>query len=313
MKTPTLRSLAVLAFGILASPALAGAFTDLAAEYRHVMARGQVSHVVDIDNDTLLLNREDGFYSSGMRYSYVSTLRESGKRTTFGWRIGHEMYTPSDIKLPAALVAPPDHPYAAWLYGGFFRDERRMDGSGMRWGVDFGCIGPCAGGEWVQTEFHRVLDQPLPRGWSKQVRNEPGIVLYADYSPFKWSPLKALDVTPGVSARLGNIFTDIGANVMIRAGQVNDMPGESTLHGFLRADMRAVGHNATLEGGYFSDNNPHVVEPRRWVGEAEAGVAWRRGRFGVQAGLVRRSNEIRGLPNSVGAQNFLRLQFSYTP
>lgn len=313
MKISYSRYLAGLACCVVANSASAGPFADFASDYRKVMAHGQASHIVDIDNDTLLLNRDDGFYSSGMRYAHAKSLREGAKLTTFGWRIGHEMYTPSDIKLPAALIGPPDHPYAAWLYGGFFKEDRRSDGTHTRWGIDIGCLGACAGGKWMQTEFHRLLNQPIPRGWSKQVRNEAGIVLYAETSPVRWSPVRSIDLTPGVNARFGNIFTDVGANLVVRAGQLDSLPGEPTFHGFLRADIRAVGHNATLEGGYFSDNNPHVVEPKRWNGEAEAGVVWRRGQFGIQAGLVRRSNEIRGLPNSIGAQNFLRLQFSYSP
>jgi hypothetical protein len=75
----------------------------------------------------------------------------------------------------------------------------------------------------------------------------------------------------------------------------------------------AVGYNATLQGGYFSSHNPHTVEPKRWVGAAEAGVAWNKGAYGLRASLVRHSNEIRDLPNSIGSQNFVRLQISYAP
>lgn len=293
--------------------AYAGGLADIPDEYRKAREIGKLIHLVEIDNDTLLLNRQDGFYSSGMRYVQVSTMRDGAGITAFGWRVGQELFTASDIKLPPALVGPPDHPYAGWLYGGFFKDVHRADGSHTKIGIDLGCLGPCAGGEWTQTKFHKLLNQPLPRAWSRQVRNEPGMVLYAEVSPVQWRPLSSLDVTPGINGRFGNIFTDIGANMVVRAGQLTVLPGEPTFHAYLRADIRAVGYNATLQGGYFSDNDPHTVDPKRWVGEAEAGVVWRRGPYGINAGLVRRGNEIRGLPASVGAQNFLRLQFSYTP
>lgn len=301
------------ALAIAVNLAYGGGLADIPDEYRKAREIGKLTHLVEIDNDTLLLNREDGFYSSGMRYVQVSTMRDGSGITAFGWRVGQELFTASDIKLPPALVGPPDHPYAGWLYGGFFKDVHRADGSHTKIGIDLGCLGPCAGGEWTQTKFHKLLNQPLPRAWSQQVRNEPGVVLYAEVSPVQWKPLPSLDVTPGINGRFGNIFTDIGANMVVRAGQLNVLPGEPTFHAYLRADIRAVGYNATLQGGYFSDNDPHTVDPKRWVGEAEAGVVWRRGPYGINAGLVRRGNEIRGLPDSVGAQNFLRLQFSYTP
>ncbi len=288
---------------------LAGFFDD----YRQARAEGKVSHLVDIDNDTLLMNRNDGFYTSGMRYTQTHTLRGKEHAVTYGWRVGQEQYTASDIKLPPQLVGPPDHPYAGWLYGGLFKEVRRADGSHLRIGVDIGCLGPCAGGERTQTTFHRIIRQPLPQGWSKQVRNELGVVLHADMAPVRWAPRESVDITPSVNARFGNIFTDAGAGVTVRAGRLNRQPDAPSLYAFWRTDVRAVVYNATLQGGYFSSNNPHTVDPKRAVGEAELGVAWRHGAYGAMVSVVRRSNEIRALPNSVGAQSYVRLQFSYAP
>ena len=293
--------------------ACASPFAGIAAEYENVRAKGKVTHVLDIDNDTLLLNRDDGFYTSGLRYTHVTSLREGGGVTSFGWRVGQELYTASDIKLAPERVVPPNHPYAGWLYGGFFREVRHPDGTYAKVGIDIGCLGPCAGGEWTQTQFHKVLDQPLPRGWSRQVRNEPGIVLYGEMAPARWTPHASFDITPVFSARFGNIFTDAGAGLLARAGQISPLPTGSALYAYLRTEVRAVGYNATLQGGYFRKDNPHTVEPKRFTGNAEVGVAWSRGPFVATLALVRRGNEIRDLSNSVGAQNYLHLQFSYSP
>ncbi|OWW23072.1 lipid A deacylase LpxR family protein [Noviherbaspirillum denitrificans] len=286
---------------------------DLFADYGKARAEGRVSHIVEIDNDTLLLDRNDGFYTSGMRYAQTYTLREDGATTVFGWRVGQELYTASDIKLAPQFVLPPDHPYAGWLYGGFFREIRKPDGTHSKIGLDIGCLGPCAGGEWTQTQFHRILNQPLPRGWSKQVRNEAGVVLYGEYAPVRWAPDAAFDVTPVLGGRFGNIFTDASAGLHARAGQLNSLPSESAVHIYLRGDVRAVGYNATLQGGYFSKGNPHAVDPKRFVASAEAGVAWQRAPFAATFAIVRRGNEIRDLPNSIGAQNYVHMQFSWTP
>lgn len=313
MRTSFIQPLAGCLLSAACAAAFAGSSDGLFADYASVRAAGKTSHIVDIDNDTLLLNDNDGFYTSGMRYTQTHTLVDDVRATAFGWRIGQELYTASDIKLPPELIGPPDHPYAAWLYGGFFKEVSHADGGHTLLGIDIGCLGPCAGGEWTQKNFHRLIDQPLPRGWSKQVKNEAGVVLYADYAPLRWNPASSVDITPRVNARFGNIYTDAGAGLTVRVGRLNLLPGQPTFHGFVRADVHAVAYNATLQGGYFSSDNPHIVEPRRWVGEAEAGVVWEHGPFGVRAGLVRRSNEIRGLSNAIGAQDFLRLQFSYTP
>lgn len=313
MRKRFLSSLAGCALVTISALARADMVGEFASDYRKARADGRISHVLEIDNDSLLLKRDDGFYSSGMRYTQSNTLLGEDMLTSFGWRIGQELYTASDIKLPAQLVVPPDHPYAGWLYGGFFKETHRRNGMRTRYGIDIGCLGPCAGGEWTQTNLHRVLNQPLPQGWSRQVRNEIGVVLYATASPRRWKPDSWIDITPGVNARFGNIFADLGADLLVRAGRLNSLPHEPTFHAFLRADARAVGYNATLQGGYFSKNNPHTMDPKRFTGLAEAGVAWNRGPYGATVSLVRRSNEIRDLPNSRGAQNYLHLQFSYAP
>lgn len=291
----------------------AGTAGNLFDDFRKAGSQGKSTTLLNIDNDTLLLNKNDGFYTSGARIEQQYAIRAASQTTVFGWRIGQELYTASDIKLPPAFVGPPDHPYAGWLYGGFFKETRNDEGSHTRLGFDIGCLGPCAGGEWTQTNLHRLLRQPLPQGWSKQVKNEPGVVLYADIAPVRWVFGSAFDVTPNLHGRFGNIYTDAGAGVTLRAGQLNPLQDQPTLHGFMRLDANAIGYNATLQGGYFSKDNPHTVKPKRWVGEAEAGIAWNKGPYSIYASVVRRSNEISELSNAIGAQNFVRLLFSYAP
>jgi lipid A 3-O-deacylase len=296
-------------------PAVAGAQSIAGSldEYRQVSTQGNSEYLLDIDNDSLLLQKNDGFYSSGLRISRQSVLAGKEQTISYGWRFGQDIYTASDIRLQPAQISSRDHPYAGWLYGGLYRKVEHADGSHLTLGLDIGCLGPCAGGNWTQTNLHRLLHQPEPQGWSTQVRNEAGVVLYADVASRRWKPASWLDITPNVRARLGNIFTDIGAGATLRAGQLDLAPGQATLHGFLRLEERAVGYNATLQGGYFSRNNAHTVSPKRAVGEIEVGIVWHSAPFQVKAGVVRRASEIRGVSEAAGAQNFASLQFAYAP
>lgn len=315
-KSLTLHSssrLLALALALATVAAQAQTSASVWQDFRSAAPQGHATHALEIDNDSLLLRKRDGFYSSGARYTWQHSLRDGNRLDSFGWRIGQEVYTPSDIKLPPAAISPSDHPYAGWLYGGLFRATHFTDGGHLRYGLDLGCLGPCSGGEWVQTRLHRIIDQPQPQGWSRQVKNEPGAVLYADYAPRRWQLASWADVTPSIHGRFGNIFTDAGAGLLLRGGRLNLLPDAATLHGFVRLDARAVGYNATLQGGYFSSGNPHTVAPKRLVGEAEIGVAWQQAPFALSAGVVRRSTEVRDLSNATAAQNFARLLFSYTP
>ncbi len=291
----------------------AQSLTNFADEFLHARAEGVSTFLFDIDNDSLLLNRDDGFYTSGVRLGQTYTLRRSGSVAMMGWRVGQELYTPSDIKLLPSQITPEDHPYAGWLYGGIFKETHGIDGTHAIFGLDLGCLGPCAGGEGSQKALHRLINQPEPRGWSTQVGNEFGVVLHADVAPLRWALSERVDLTPTVGGRFGNIHTDVNVGLKLRAGRLNLLPGDATLHGFVRVNARAVAYDATLQGGYFSDDGPRTVQPQRLVGEAEAGVAWQYENYGLHASVVRRGNEIRDLPESTGAQSFVRLQFIYTP
>ncbi|WP_151445985.1 lipid A deacylase LpxR family protein [Lacisediminimonas profundi] len=307
--TSAARVTALLTVAMLPSVGAASAID----EYRDVVARGRHAVVADIDNDSMLLKRDDGFYTSGLRMRSTWTVAEGGQARTWGWHVGQELYTASDINLPPARIGRNDHPYAGWLYAGVAREVSESSGGFRRFGLDVGCLGPCAGGEFTQRTLHSLLNQPQAQAWSTQLRNEFGVVLHGAWAPLRWVPVRSFDLQPSVHGRFGNIFTDAGVQVMMRAGQLNLFPHQPALYGFLRADARAVGYNATMQGGYFSGANARTVAPRRAVGELEIGVAWQGQRFGLSASVVRRGNEVADLPNSQGSQNFARVQLVYLP
>lgn len=283
-----------------------------ADEMRQLFKTGKVSTVLDIDNDSLLFRRDDGFYTSGLRLTQSFRVRTEDGVHAVGWRIGQQLYTASDIKLLPEQITRFDHPYAGWIYGGIFTQITHADGSEAALGFDVGCLGPCAGGEGTQKFLHRILAQPQPRGWDSQIKNEFGLVLHAGGRGPRAMLGPDVDIRPGLSVRLGNIFTDLCGEAVVRAGQLQPSGQAGNLFGFLRAALRAVAYDATVQGGRFSDQEARTVKPRRWVHELELGVQWQRRQLGLRLSVVRRGNEIRGLPESFGAQNFFRLAVSWS-
>ncbi|MES2104214.1 MAG: lipid A deacylase LpxR family protein [Pseudomonadota bacterium] len=279
-------------------------------EYQDVRAKGISVWQLNIENDSLLLNNKDGFYTSGVQLGQRSVLNTQDKSTSYGWRIGQELYTASDTKLLPSQLSPRDHPYAGWLFGGVYKETADASGRSIRLGLDLGCLGPCAAGDWSQTHLHRLLHQPLPQGWSTQLGNEWGAVLYGEWSPLRWAPAAALDLTPIVKGRFGNIFTDASLGLTARAGKLNALPEQAANYVFFKAEAKAVTYNATIQGGYFA-NEHTLVDPKRGVGEIELGYVWRGESYGINASIVRRSNEIRQLTNGEGAQNFAKILFFY--
>lgn len=269
-----------------------------------LLATGSTTTTVEIDNDSLLLDQSDGFYTSGVKISKSYRLPVANGWRSVGWRFGQQIYTASDVRLMPDQIGRFDHPYAGWLYAGGWSRLENTDGSEVAVGVDLGCIGPCAGGRFTQDLTHRWLKQPHTRGWSTQIKNEFGVVLQAGGRAPAWKLTPQLDLRPGLAFRVGNIFTDLTADAMLRAGAVNQ-------YGFLRAAVRAVGYDATLQGGLFSDAGVRTVKPRRWTNELELGFQWSKPHWGLRLSVIRRSNEIEGLSARAGSQSFLRVSLSW--
>lgn len=289
---------------LAAGSGFAGNLPFTAHEINHLLVNGKTSMTLDIDNDSLLLNRSDGFYTSGLRISKSYRLPVADGWHSVGWRIGQQIYTASDVRLLPEQIGRFDHPYAGWLYAGGWVRAEYADGSDVVIGLDLGCTGPCSGGSATQELLHHGLNQPKPRGWATQIRNEIGVVLNMGGRAAAWKLAPFVDLRPGLAVRLGNIFTDLTADATLRAGSAGSFV-------FLRGAVRAVGYDATLQGGLFSDDEMRTVTPRRWTGESELGLQWFKPQWVLRLSVVRRSNEIQGLPARAGTQNFLRVSFTW--
>ncbi len=309
-RTPTMRAIPIGLLLVLAtslSPACA------ADGLRELFARGRPTWTVDIDNDSLLLNRADGLYTSGLRLTGNYRVRDGASWRSAGWRVGQQLYTAKNAQLWPAQLGPRDRPYAGWLYGGVYYRIERVDGSELAFGLDLGCLGPCAGGRSAQEFLHRLLNQPQPHAWDTQLSNEWGIVaLVGGRGPYLRLGHHA-DLRAGMTARIGNIFTDVTGDLTLRAGALHAGSDRGRLYGFLRGGVRAVGYDATLQGGLFGDDQPRAVGPKRLAHELEAGLQWQAGAWAVRASVVARGSEIRGVPDGRGSQEFARLSISYSP
>lgn len=306
----------VWAWGVLAGLAWAAVPASAFAwpiDAGAIVEHGRPSTVLDIENDSLLLMHADGLYTSGLRLTRHYRLREAGGWRSMAWRVGQQLYTPRHATLPPEALGPLDHPYAGWLYAGMAYRVEADDGSELAFGLDLGCLGPCAGGAPTQKFLHRVLGQPRPLGWSTQLASEPGLVAQLGGRAPYYRLSAHADLRPGLALRLGNIFTDLMLDTSLRAGRLRATAGESVLYGFLRAGVRAVGHDATLQGGWFSSDPGRTVRPKRATGELEAGLHWQRAAWAWRISVVARSNEIDGLPEAQGRESFLRLSVSYSP
>lgn len=278
----------------------------------------------------------DRNYTNGLRLSYLSGFKQPNGVTRWvadhilkakdqagirrGFAVGHSIFTPQDIS--ATVPLPDQHPYAGWLYGEYsvvVEQENIIDQFTLRAGV----VGPAAGAEFVQNNWHDVIGGDPANGWDNQLGNEPGLVLGYDRK------LRALfdmnneglgfDVTPSFGASVGNINTNARVGLMLRFGSdlTNDYGPprvRPSLAGggyfsprdrfswyfFAGAEGRAVAHNIFLDGSLFRDGDPSV-ESNIFVGDFQAGIVFQLRRFQIAYTNVFRSREFK---TQEGAQQF---------
>ena len=287
-------------------------WNTLQQEWQRVQQQGQQQIELNIENDSLLMKKEDGLYTSGLHLTAKKQLVEKQSSLSYSWQLRQDLYTASDIKLKPNQISKYDHPYAGLISLGLFRAQQEPDGQGATYGLELACVGPCAAGEWTQTHLHRLLNQPLPQAWSTELAQEWGVIASAKWQSARFSMHRHLDVQPSLTTRFGNLFTDAQIDVVLRAGDLNALPEQAAHYVYARAAVRGSAHNATLEGGYFNRQN-FAFHAQTWVPEVELGYHYRQSHWGVSAAIVRRASEIKEWPTRLGAQNFAKIRFVYVP
>jgi lipid A 3-O-deacylase len=267
-------------------------------------------YTVRIENDTV--GNTDRYYTSGEQVGWTGP---TGLVPGFLVRAGHALlgagdqrvsidisqsiYTPADTQRDPP--DPNDRPYAATLLvtGQLIQDT---DFARTKVGVQVGVLGPDAGGELVQNNFHTLIGDQENRGWGYQLDNRPVLNFFADRTwriplvnlaslPFTSSNPVAVDLLPDATAFVGTeqIYAQAGATLRVGQGLDNDfgvariLPGLSggdayeqdrglTWYAFGGVDGKLVAYNTLLEGNSFTTQGPSVDE-KPVVAEMEAGLA----------------------------------------
>ena len=213
------------------------------------------------ENDSIISPRpSDDYYTQGMQFGYrfrpdaqadwlstpmaaICRRVASEKHPVAGAGslfLGQQFFTPFDLSDPEPI--PNDRPYAAWLYLGTrlelaqpFRSYDEAEGKlgfhGLHhaFEVQVGVLGPPAQGEWVQREWHEVLDRfgfdtVVPVGWDNQLPTQAGlqtrykgrVSLYVDkLGRTGWE----VDATGHGELDLGTVMVAGGAGGTIRIGR----------------------------------------------------------------------------------------------
>lgn len=228
------------------------------------------------------------------------------------YSVGQNLYTPADIG--SRTQDPKDRPWAAFLYGS--AGMATLTGNHIDdLEITLGLVGPYALGEQVQKAVHRhVTDSPIPRGWSNQIKNEPGLILSWQR---RWPGAISHEVggltltaAPYFGVSLGNVYTYGSTGISFRISPEQSRWSDAPLRvrpalpgtGFFEVprrgwdwylfgglEGRAVARNVFLDGNMFADS--HSIGKFPLTGDANAGIAFTLGRVRLSYTLVYRSRE----------------------
>ncbi|MEY4271931.1 MAG: hypothetical protein RL250_797 [Verrucomicrobiota bacterium] len=169
------------------------------------------------ENDKFSFDNQDRYYTQGLRM-VVNNANGAFAALT------QEINTPADTT--TANPDPSDLPYSAALYFSYGQG-RVLERGGRRdcllvWELQFGVVGPAAGGPTIQNSVHRLVGVPTVQGWQTQLPNE--LVANIDLEFRKRFLADASgrglrDVITRVAAELGTIRTEFLLGGQLRWGR----------------------------------------------------------------------------------------------
>ena len=224
--------------------------------------------------------------------AHLPWINEPDTQRNVGFSIGQKIFTPNNTQ-SSDLVAD-DRPYAGWLCGGLSftsKTHQRMD----RFEFQFGVIGPAAQGEEAQNFVHDLRDLPKTRGWSHQLKNEPGLALIYER---KWRPLTSsnengigYDIITHAGGAIGNVFVYANAPTTVNDPRLANTQAYGC-YVFAAVTSRLVGRDIFLDGNTFTDN--HEVDKEIVVGDLIVGGSVVFRRYKLSYAQVFRSREFEG-------------------
>lgn len=265
-----------------------------------LLASGQYDAKLVMENDTFL-KKDDSDYTHGTKFEVVD--QERGLH----YLIQQTMYAPPNLRLKHHVKG--DRPYAGVLLGGvgyeFLRDPQSP---WSHYGeLDFGVLGPSAGGKETQTFIHKLLNCRKPEGWDDQLHDEP--ILNAQWwTRYSWYLSEWAVFVPKVGVAAGNLqdFGEIGCDLKVGwnierptdNGMIFSAPDKLSwkeklsAYAFAGVSERYYVYNHVLQGSMFNHKDDDLkVGMERWVTEFRVGLVFKYDRFFATYYAIFRTDE----------------------
>lgn len=258
-------------------------------------------------NDTF--TSTDYYFTQGMGLHYVSPALlgsplaiplpdlGAGSRREVSLRWRYEGFTPEEIDRTAIQAG--DRPFSSYMTLGHRTQVYTAEGASSLW-VEWavGYLGPAVGAREFQSEIHRHTGGKDPLGWRNQIRGDPIVQLELGWTQRLFRHASLVDAFAELDLRGGTLFSDATLRLRLRFGLLGaplGPPEELRLYLWGSLEARAVGYNATLEGGVFNDSRYTLAanDVARLVAVAKWGAQLEIGPFGLGFSFAFTSREFR--------------------
>lgn len=235
-------------------------------------------HALSLRHDNDINFFTDCYFTSGVElqwyspafkhspFNYILLPSPKGTYTVYAVMLTHNMYTPKRI-FTSALV-PYDHPYSSYLLFGQLKESyNSIKKNKLTSSFQIGFIGPLAGGDAIQTTLHKNISIADPaEGWQHQIQNDV-CLQYAAGIEHGLVVRQHVELLSHIRFELGIPRTQAVLGLMLRVGEMMSyFKGPETLglkslqlYGFTEVNLHLVNYNAVLEGGFFNEDNAHVL------------------------------------------------------
>lgn len=240
----------------------------------------------------------DQYYTSGAQLSYSRHVKLSSKfyrrfsskktdssKLIVRYTYGHQMMTPSDIRIRPEKISKADRPYAGWHYATFSIDNYPSSKVKNSYQITVGLIGEESGIGNFHEWWHKSLGIKHPKGWDTEINNEAIVNLhYNRLQAFKI--YKSVNVVTNSHLLFGNGANKIGQSAIFRLGKSNPLNNSSFANSRLSSlipqirntdsqeeegfvfygwDTNYVLSDVFIEGSLLNDNSPYVKDAESFV------------------------------------------------
>jgi lipid A 3-O-deacylase len=194
-------------------------------------------------------------------------LKYSNK--THGLAMEHSVFTPLSIR--KLDISYKDRPFAAYfILKSFLITTDTLHQQRLGSTISIGILGPSAFGGGMQRNIHKWLDNIEPLGWEHQINNEAIVNYELSFEKQLYRLKDNFLLNSIVVIQTGTLMSNVQAGGTIMIGKFNspfssfdqEQERKHQVYFYAQPFLKLVGHNVTLNGGWFNRTSPYTITSR---------------------------------------------------